>query len=278
MEAMYKEFHSLRVDRSERAGMAFVNATTRALDASVEAARLDALGGRYERASAAMAEAIAYGRPRATGLRDQIRLLLGETYMVYFHGLTADALYAPEALPVLAAEDVRHHRDGGSLTHHLRGASEAVREAADEIVRQMTEGTFRYTAAGPFGRAVEEAREQVRWGDMDAAWHTLRAALPEWRPLGPDHLAPVGLCADPLLGPLITPERGRSCWPRPAPDSRAMPRLRRPTSTRRAWRGWRKGTPATFWCRSASFSWKGWSRSSCPAVSAPTKPQSWTNR
>ncbi|MER6556672.1 SMI1/KNR4 family protein [Streptomyces sp. NPDC001027] len=209
MEAMYKEFHSLWVDRSERAGMAFVNATTRALDASVEAARLDALGGRYERASAAMAEAIAYGRPRATGLRDQIRLLLGETYMVYFHGLTADALYAPEALPVLAAEDVRHHRDGGSLTHHLRGASEAVREAADEIVRQMTEGTFRYTAAGPFGRAVEEAREQVRWGDMDAAWHTLRAALPEWRPLGPDHLAPVGLCADPLLGPLITPERGR---------------------------------------------------------------------
>ncbi|MFD4634385.1 SMI1/KNR4 family protein [Streptomyces sp. NPDC058284] len=209
MEAMYREFHLLQVDRSERAGRRFVNATTRAQDAAVEAARLDALGGRYEQASAALAEAVAYGRPRATGLRDQIRRLLGETCMVYFHGLTGDPLYAPEVLAVLEAEHRRHHRGDGSSTHLLRGVPDAVREAVDETLARVREGTFRYTAEGPFGRAVDEAREQARWGETDTAWRTLCAALPKWRPLGSDHIAPVGLLADPLLGPLITPDRGR---------------------------------------------------------------------
>jgi hypothetical protein len=34
-------------------------------------------------------------------------------------------------------------------------------------------------------------------------------ALPLWKPLGPDHLAPLGWVADPVLGPLLTPGRGR---------------------------------------------------------------------
>ncbi|MFF9899100.1 hypothetical protein [Streptomyces longispororuber] len=46
--------------------------------------------------------------------------------------------------------------------------------------------------------------------EADAAWRTLCAALPRWQPLGPDHLAPVGLTADPLLEPLFTPARGRA--------------------------------------------------------------------
>lgn len=209
MAAMYRQFHSLAAGRSERTGTEFVNATTRAQDAAVEAARLDALGGRYEQAETALAEALSYGRPRAAGLRDQIRRLLGRTYMVCFHGLADDPVYTREIVPVLLGEHVRTRRDRAPGAHDLPGASDAVREAADDVLRQIREGTFRYTAEGPFGRAVEEAREQARWGDTDAAWHTLRAALPEWRPLSTDHLAPVGLCADPLLGPLITPERGR---------------------------------------------------------------------
>ncbi|MGW5650197.1 SMI1/KNR4 family protein [Streptomyces humi] len=209
MEAMYREFHHLEVSRSERTRTPFVNATTRAQDAAVDRARLDALGGRYERASAALAEADSFGRPRARGLRDQIRRLLGETYMVYFQGLTADPMYAPEVVPVLLAEHVRMRGGDDRLPHTLTGASEAVLRTADGILRQLREGTYRYTAEGPFGRAVEEAREQARWGETDAAWHTLRAALPEWRPLSPDHLAPIGLCADSLLGALITRERGQ---------------------------------------------------------------------
>src|SRR5206468_2834096 len=113
-------------------------ATTRALDASVEAARQDALAGRYERASQALAEAVVYGRPRARGLRDQIHLLLGETYMVYFRELMADPLYALEVLPVPAAEHVQWHWVHGSLARDLAGTSNAVRASADERSRQCT--------------------------------------------------------------------------------------------------------------------------------------------
>ncbi|MEU1012523.1 SMI1/KNR4 family protein [Streptomyces sp. NPDC005890] len=223
MEDMYREFHSLEADRSRRAGREFVNATTRALDASVEEARLEALRGRYEEAEAALAEALEYGRPRAAGLRDQIRRLLGQTYTVSFHGLTADPLYAPEVLPVLAAEHASAHRDDSSWTYHLGGASPAMAETAYEILRDVREGTYRYAPEGAFGRAVAEAREQARWGDADGAWRTLRAALPEWRPVGPEHIAPVGLCADPLLGPLLTPERRREVLATPRAGQRGAP-------------------------------------------------------
>ncbi|MEU3959899.1 SMI1/KNR4 family protein [Streptomyces buecherae] len=209
MEDMYREFHHLRVTSTDDAGVEFVNLTTRKLDASVEAARLDALAGRYERAEAVLAEAASYGRPRAAELRDQILRLLGETYMVDFGTLACDPAYAPEIFPLLAAEHVDRGHDDAVWGYRLHGASEAVRELADDILRRTREGTYRYTATGDFGRAVEQAREQARWGETDAAWRTLRAALPAWRPLGPDHLAPVGLGADPLLGPLLTPDRGR---------------------------------------------------------------------
>lgn len=154
-----------------------------------------------------MAEA--HGRPRATALRDQIRRLLGHTYMVDFHGIAADPRYAPEVLPALAAEDIRMGRGAGSSAPHLRTAPDAVRKAGEDILRHMTQGTFRYTAPGSFGQAVAEAREHARWGETDRAWRILRAALPDWRPTQPDLLLPLGLVGDPLLGPLITPERGR---------------------------------------------------------------------
>ncbi|MEV5312358.1 SMI1/KNR4 family protein [Streptomyces sp. NPDC052610] len=209
MDAMYREWHRLRAHEPAGEGPEFTNATTRALDASVATARLEALGGRYEQAEALLAEAIAFGRPRAAGLRDQIRRLLGQTHMVSFGLLPDDPRYAWELLPVLAAEHLRFHRGTPWQPHFRRGASASLQETAGEVERQLREDVFRYSAEGAFGRAVEQAREQARWGDTDAAWHTLRAALPEWRPLGPDHLAPVGLVADPLLGPLIGPERGR---------------------------------------------------------------------
>lgn len=207
MEDMYRQFHRLS---ASRLGEGFANATTRALDSAVENARLDALRGHVEQADTALAEAEECGRPRAKPLRDQLRRLLGDTHLVDFGRLTADPLYAPEVLPVLAAGHVRDDwRDDESWDPGLRTASEALRATAEEILRQVRQGTFRYTADGPFGQAADEAREQARWGDTDAAWRTLRAALPLWRPLGPDHLAPVGLLGDPLLGPLLTPDRGR---------------------------------------------------------------------
>ncbi|MFG2884790.1 SMI1/KNR4 family protein [Streptomyces sp. NPDC048297] len=209
MRDMYREFHSLGAHRG--AGEAeFANDTTREMDSLVEEARLEVLRGDWERAAEALDEAKGYGRPRATGLGDQIRRLLGQTYMVYFDGLVTDPRYAPDLLPPLVADHAAQSwRDDDTLTFHLRGAGDDLVSLAYATLEQVRSGTYRYTAAGPFGEAVERARELARWGDTDGAWRTLTDALPLWEPLGPDHLVPLGWVADPLLGPMLTPERGR---------------------------------------------------------------------
>ncbi|SHH96511.1 SMI1/KNR4 family protein [Streptomyces sp. 3214.6] len=207
MTAMHREFHSLQ---AHRLGAAFVNDTTRALDAAVEEARLDALRGRYKRAEAVLEKAVAYGRPRAHGLYDQIRRLSGHSYGVGFWPLPMDPVYAPEFLPVLAAEHVRDGRDDRAWRMRLSGADDTVRELADAVLREVRERTYLYTPDGEFGRALDEAREQARWGLTDEAWRIVRKALPQWRPRGPEQLAPIGLLADPFLGPVCdVRERGR---------------------------------------------------------------------
>ncbi|MFH8497281.1 SMI1/KNR4 family protein [Streptomyces coeruleorubidus] len=209
MRDMYREFHSLRAQGGDEEPE-FVNDTTEQLDTLVREARLEALRGGWERAGKALDEAKEYGRPRAAGLGDQIRRLLGQTYMVHFEDVVTDPRYAPDLLPPLVAEHAAHsYRDDSTLTFHLRGACDEVVALAHTTLDQVRNGTYRYTAAGPFGEAVERARELARWGDTDGAWRTLRNAVPLWEPLGPDHLAPLGWVADPVLGPLLTPERGR---------------------------------------------------------------------
>jgi hypothetical protein len=192
MQDVYREFHSLRSHGGAEKPV-FVNDTTRALDAHLEEARIEALRGGWERALEALDEAKGYGRPRAAGLGDQIRRLLGQTSMVYFDDLATDQRYASELLPLLAAEHAAHsYRDDSSLMFPLRGADEDLASLAHATLDHMRSGTYRYTAAGPFGEAVERARESARWGDTDGAWRTLIGAMPLWEPLGPDHLAPVG--------------------------------------------------------------------------------------
>ncbi|NEA65238.1 SMI1/KNR4 family protein [Streptomyces sp. SID12488] len=209
MQDMYREFHSLQANRSDGEPV-FANDTTLRLDTLVEEARLEALRGGWERAGKALDEGKEYGRSRAAGLGDQIRRLLGQTSMVYYDGLVTDPQYAPELLPPLVAEHAAHsYRDDSTLMFHLRGADDELVSLAYATLDQVRSGTYRYTAAGPFGEAVERARELARWGDSDGAWRTLINALPLWEPLGPDHLAPLGWVADPVLGPLLTPERGR---------------------------------------------------------------------
>ncbi|MEV8543219.1 SMI1/KNR4 family protein [Streptomyces sp. NPDC051572] len=209
MRDMHREFHSLQARRSDGEPV-FANDTTRKLDAQVEEARLEALRGGWEQAVTALDEAKGYSRARAAGLGDQIRRLLGQTYMVYYDGLVTDPRYAPELLPPLVAEHARHsYREDSTLTFHLRGADDDLMSRAHATLNRVRDGAYRYTAAGPYGEAVERARELARWGDTDGAWRTLTNALPLWEPLGPDHLAPLGWVADPVLGPLLTPERGR---------------------------------------------------------------------
>jgi hypothetical protein len=209
MRDMHREFHTLRAWPGE-GEPEFVNDTTRKLDASVEEARVEALRGGWERAIEVLDEAKAYGRPRAAGLGDQIRRLLGQTSSVYFDGQVTDPRYASELLPPLVAEHAAHsYRDDTTLTSQLRGADEHLMSLGCATLEQVRVGTYQYTSAGPFGEAVEQARELARWGDTDGAWRALRDALPSWEPPGPDLLAPLGWLADPVLGPVLTPERGR---------------------------------------------------------------------
>jgi hypothetical protein len=169
----HRQFHDLT---ASNLGNAFVNDTTRALDARVVEARLLALRGRFPEAEAVIAEARAYGRPRATRMHRQLRSFADGT-------------------------------GTGS----------------------PPEGTCRPTFPGPFGAAVDTAREHARWGGADAAWRALRAALPRWRPTDPDQLAPLELLADPVLGPVLTTARRQELLatprggvagerPPPAPD------------------------------------------------------------
>ncbi|MER5307697.1 SMI1/KNR4 family protein [Streptomyces sp. NPDC002773] len=206
MEAMYRRFHADRVERPD-----FVNATTRAQDAHVEEARLLALRGRYEEALPLLEEARSFGRPGSAVLLDQMRQLLAPGGSWDYGGLVADPRYLPEILPLAAMRPAGDERRPGGDEHWLKmmAARGVARATAEAVLRTVGDGTHRYAPPGPWGRAVAEAREHSRWGPTDAAWRVLRHALPLWVPPGPLLIAPIGLLADPVLGPLVTPERGR---------------------------------------------------------------------
>ncbi|MFF4490600.1 SMI1/KNR4 family protein [Streptomyces sp. NPDC001544] len=206
MQAMYRNFHSDRAHRPD-----FVNATTRAQDAHVEEARLLALRGRYEEALPLLEEARSFGRPRSAVLLDQLRHLLAPRSSRGYGNLVADPRYLPEVLPVEAMEPARGEGRPGGDDHWLRvmAARGVARKAAETVLSAMRNGTHRYAPDGPWGQAVAEARGAARWGATDAAWRLLRDALPQWEAPGPSLIAPLGLLADPVLGSLITPERGR---------------------------------------------------------------------
>lgn len=208
MEAMYRGFHSDRVDRPD-----FVNATTRAQDANVEEARRLALRGRYEDALPLLEEALSFGRPRSGVLLNQLRHLLAPHGSFGYGNLAADPCYLPEILPVEAMSPASGAWRLGGDDHWLgmMAARGVARETAEAVLRAMRDGTHLYAppGPGPWGRAVTEAREQALRGAGDAAWRVLRNAFPLWEAPGPLLIAPIGLLADPVLGPLVTPARGR---------------------------------------------------------------------
>lgn len=206
MEAMYRGFHADRAVRPD-----FVNATTRAQDAHVEEARLLALRGRYEEAVPLLEEASSFGRPRSAVLLSQLRQLLAPSGSQGYGHLVADPLYVSEILPLEAMEQAngRGWSGGDELWLRMMVARGAVSEIAEAVLGAVRDGTHQYAPPGPWGRAVAEAREVARWGATDAAWHVLRDTLPLWEAPGPLMVVPLGLLADPVLGPLITPERGR---------------------------------------------------------------------
>lgn len=246
MVAMHQEFHHLEAGRDgERGAAAFVNGTTRAQDAAVDRARIAALRGRYGEAAGLLREAQRYGRPRATELLHQIGQLGGPYGAGRRPPHPSDPRFLTELLPLHAADLLGSHRSVDDLSFADADRFPETARAAADILREMAEGTFRYRPGGAFGEAVDEARELARWGDTDAAWRILRTVVPMWEPLGPDHIAPVGLLADPVLAPVLTAERrlellatprggeqGRlGPRPRPGPGRPVLARTRRRTAT-----------------------------------------------
>ncbi|MEU8709917.1 SMI1/KNR4 family protein [Streptomyces sp. NPDC048565] len=219
MEAMYRTFHS---DRASASG--FVNATTRTQDARVEEARLLALRGRHEEALPLLEEALSFGRPHSAVLLNQLRHLLAPRDYREYGLLMADPRYVPDVLPVQAMQPARGEGRLGGDDHWLAvmAARGVARETAESVLGAMRDGTHHYAPPGPWGRAVAEARESARWGATDAAWRVLRDALPLWEAPGPLLIAPVGLLADPFLGSLITPERGREILATPRAGEKGL--------------------------------------------------------
>jgi hypothetical protein len=206
MEAAYRGFHGSRAGRAD-----FVNATTRAQDACVARARLLALRGRYEEALPLLEEARSFGRPHSADLLNQLRQVLSPRDILDFGFLVADPRHLPEVLPLQAIAPARGEWRLGGDDHWLgmMSARGVDREAAEAVLSALRDGAHHYAPPGAWGRAVAEARESARWGATDAAWRVLRDALTLWEAPGPWLIAPVGLLADPVLGPVITPERGR---------------------------------------------------------------------
>ncbi|MFE4537804.1 SMI1/KNR4 family protein [Streptomyces scopuliridis] len=224
MQALFREFHRAHGDTP-----GFVNETTRELDADIEEARLACLDGEdIDGALELLTEADECGRPRARGLRVQMEAMLsggaggrgggrgdrrggGGSADLRVVGRMDDPSYARELLPLAALEHIRAGHDEAVFLRSPDGGDHDGddRKQALALLREIDERTFRYEAPGPFGDAVASAREQARWGDTDGAWRTVAAAAAGWEPYGEEDIAPVGLLADPLLGPVITAERGR---------------------------------------------------------------------
>ncbi|WP_433083909.1 SMI1/KNR4 family protein [Dactylosporangium sp. CA-052675] len=70
-----------------------------------------------------------------------------------------------------------------------------------------------------FAAALEQAREPARRGDTEAAWSVVAVAVPRWRSDDPLRIAPVTLLTDPVLSPLVTPQR--AAWIASTPKGQA---------------------------------------------------------
>ncbi|MFJ2649818.1 SMI1/KNR4 family protein [Streptomyces sp. NPDC087420] len=191
----------------------FVSPCTDALDADVERARRLALAGDPDGALTLLAPAVRAGRKRAASIQNQLAVLLGGPPAG--GGSAArfpDSAYTVrELLPMRCRAAAKRDYSGeGPEQKWLRKDFPAVDPAVIESVSHaVADGTYRHTVEGPFGEAVARAWELARWGSVDEAWATLRDSMREWRPYDEEHVVPLGLVADGVLGPLLTPRRGR---------------------------------------------------------------------
>jgi hypothetical protein len=128
----------------------------------------------------------------------------------------ADPVLVDELVPLWV---IRLIEAGVSIDWELHRAPSPVAERVRSLLVQIADGTgpiadFAYSPV--FASHVDIAREQVAAGELDAAWDTVRRALPTWTPMSRNHLAPMGLYCDKDLRRLLAP-------PPPAPQPAGPP-------------------------------------------------------
>ncbi|WP_185845615.1 SMI1/KNR4 family protein [Kibdelosporangium aridum] len=220
MEDLYAEFHQMRKPAGE---------TRDSWDTKVEQARLDALAGDVDGASAVLEKAEEFGRIRATVLRVQLELLLGHDYQAGIllgrllypdfmpDGWLTDPLFTEELLPYLLDQ---HAKTPGYRNSVLQSALIGERP---EIQLAIAEGqarqrNSRVSFGNPeFDTLIRQALDEHAT-DPDALWHAIRAAMAHWRPRTVDHLAPVTLLTNPDLANALTRERGHELLSIPRGD------------------------------------------------------------
>ncbi|WP_168211268.1 SMI1/KNR4 family protein [Actinosynnema sp. ALI-1.44] len=211
MQDLYAEFHQMLKPPG----------TTRdSWDAKVEQARLDALAGDVDGAGAVLAQAEEFGRIRATVLRAQLELVLGNDYQAGMlfsrllrpgfmpEGFLTDPLFTDELLPWLFVEQERSPGYRSSILQSaLIGDRPEIREAIDagQIRRDHTEPNY---GNPEFDMLVKRALGEHA-DDPEALWHAVIEAMPRWRPRTVDHIAPVALLVSPVLAAIWTRDRGR---------------------------------------------------------------------
>ncbi|MFJ1596773.1 SMI1/KNR4 family protein [Streptomyces sp. NPDC088261] len=184
-----------------------------ALDADVDRARRLALAGDPDGALALLAPAVRARHPRALSIQEQLTELLGLPPGGERAAPVGDTAYTVRELLPKRCLTAKRWTSLGSVPNleGVRRDFPAVDPAVVEpVLHAVFDGTYRHTVEGPFGEVVARAREFARWGCVDEAWATLRDGMREWRPYDDEEqVAPLGLVADGVLGPLLTARRGR---------------------------------------------------------------------
>ncbi|WP_143175496.1 hypothetical protein [Cryptosporangium aurantiacum] len=160
-----------------------------------------------------------FGDLRADVLNVQLRTLRG-AYRAY---LDVDALdWGYLAGEPTAIEDLlplfvtacldRHDPQTWALDLLLQGASPPVAQRVRQLAdRCLSEGGLvaDWSSSPGFAAAVDRARALVRADRDTEAFEALVAGLPNWQPLSPLHLAPMGRIWDRELNRVMTPDRRR---------------------------------------------------------------------
>ena len=102
----------------------------------------------------------------------------------------------------LAAESDRFEGQREELEYHCFALAVSY-NVSDEILKRWNP---RFGLG--FQNAVPVARVLAMRGDPGAAWKLLAEMLPTWRPVDPTQIGPAELLTDPVLAPVITPDRG----------------------------------------------------------------------